>query len=477
MGYGLALERVAPPSPSAPVIPYGTTRSDGLDPVGDVDLFAFDGTTGDTVVVQASRLNGGHPCVELFRPDGTRLGSHCPYNSSSARIDAALDQTGPYTILVSEWANDQTMGYGLALQCVSGPCVAPPPTTGSLTVTVRRSDTNALLSGALVTAASPGTLQAQTTGSSGTTTFSTLQAGSYSLTVSLTGFQTGSTPATVSANTTSSVTILLTSITTTGSWSGWSAVPGGGQTGSQPAAVIDSTGVLRLYIQGIDNGLWVKQKSGGLWSDWSRVPGGGSLDGPTAFLDGSAVRLVVRGLDNSLWTALADTPTWTHLGGRSERSPAALLHAGSPSIFIRGLDGRLYETLRDQTGVWSQWAEVPGGGQSSGQPAAVVDSTGTLHLYLQGIDNSLWTNQVSPTLAWGQWTVAAVGRRATVGPAAILDGDRMRLVVRGLDNQIWTTLSSDSQASQWGNDTSQSLGTMILIDKRYSKGIVFIHGI
>jgi len=27
------------------------------------------------------------------------------------------------------------------------------------------------------------------------------------------------------------------------------------------------------------------------------------------------------------------------------------------------------------------------------------------------------------------------------------------------------------------NDTSQSLGTMILIDKRYSKGIVFIHGI
>lgn len=134
-----------------------------------------------------------------------------------------------------------------------------------------------------------------------------------------------------------------------------------------------------------------------------------------------------------------------HLGGRTERSPTALLHAGSPVIFVRGLDGRLYETLRDQTGVWSQWAEVPGHGLSSGQPAAVVDSTGTLHLYLQGIDNALWTNQVSPTLAWGQWTVAAVG------PAAILDGDRMRLIVRGLDNQLWTTLSSDAQASQWGS--------------------------
>lgn len=351
----------------------------------------------------------------------------------------------------------------LFLATVSG--TSPPPTTGTLQVTVRRSDTQAALPGALVTVSSSGTLQSQTTGSSGVTTFSDLQAGSYTVTASLTGFQASSTTAVVSANTTTSAIISLTQTGTGGTLSGWQPLPGGGQIGSQPAAVVDSTGTLRLYIQGVDNGLWAKQKSRGHWSDWSLVAGGGSLDGPAAFLDGSAVRLVVRGLDNSLWAALADTPTWEHLGGRTERSPVALMHAGSPFIYICGLDGRLYEALRDQTGVWNQWAEVSGGGQSSGQPAAVVDSAGTLHLYIQGIDNSLWTNQVSPTLAWGQWT-AGVGGKSSVGPAAVLDGDKVRLVVRGLDNWIHTTLASDTQATQWSsweNLGGQTLNTPAVI--------------
>ncbi|GEM_PF-5794303 len=80
------------PEPTNMTISYGDTVTCAIDVIGDTDVFRFSGSAGETVVVQASRLNGGHPCVELFRPDGTRLGSHCPYNSSSARIDAALDQ-------------------------------------------------------------------------------------------------------------------------------------------------------------------------------------------------------------------------------------------------------------------------------------------------------------------------------------------------------------------------------------------------
>lgn len=132
------------------------------------------------------------------------------------------------------------------------------------------------------------------------------------------------------------------------SWSGWSAVSGGGQTGSQPAAVVDSTGTLHLYIQGIDNGLWVKRKSGGIWSDWSRVASGNSLDGPAAFLDGNAVRLVVRGLDNSLWTALPDDSSvvWEPLGGETMNAPAAVLEGSTLHIFVRGIDGQLYMNSR-----------------------------------------------------------------------------------------------------------------------------------
>lgn len=113
-------------------ISYGDLVTCAIDVVGDTDLFTFSGTAGEVIMLQATRQSGGSPCVELFRPNSTRLGSDCALNG--ARIDATLDQTGPYTILVGAWANNLngTMGYALALQCVSGPCVAPPPTTGAL---------------------------------------------------------------------------------------------------------------------------------------------------------------------------------------------------------------------------------------------------------------------------------------------------------------------------------------------------------
>lgn len=155
----------------------------------------------------------------------------------------------------------------------------------------------------------------------------------------------------------------LTGTGGTGTWSGWSAVPGGGQTGSQPAAVVDSTGTLHLYIQGVDNGLWVKQKTGGSWSGWSQVPGGGSLDGPAAVLDGTQVRLVVRGLDNRIWTTLTGGPQaaqWETLGGQTVNAPAAVQEGTTLHIFLRGIDGRLYMNSRSTGGTGTSTPITPG---------------------------------------------------------------------------------------------------------------------
>jgi hypothetical protein len=74
-------------------------------------------------------------------------------------------------------------------------------TTGNLAVTVKRSDTSALLSGATVTLSGGPSTPSQTTGGDGTTTFSNLAVGNYIVTASLAEYQTNNAPATVIANT------------------------------------------------------------------------------------------------------------------------------------------------------------------------------------------------------------------------------------------------------------------------------------
>jgi pimeloyl-ACP methyl ester carboxylesterase len=90
--------------------------------------------------------------------------------------------------------------------------VSPAPVaTGNLTVTVRRSDTNALLSGATVTlSVGPSSPAPQTTGGDGTTTFSNLTVGNYTVMAGLAEFKTNSASATVVVNTPTSVAIPLT---------------------------------------------------------------------------------------------------------------------------------------------------------------------------------------------------------------------------------------------------------------------------
>jgi hypothetical protein len=117
MAYALSLESVAPPSASAIPIRFGEGIDTNIEPVGDIDLYKFDGVAGDTVIVQAARQSGGGPCVELFDPDGTRIGTPaCHYYG--ARIDAQLAKTGPHAVRVSEEDNNATMGYRIDLQCV-----------------------------------------------------------------------------------------------------------------------------------------------------------------------------------------------------------------------------------------------------------------------------------------------------------------------------------------------------------------------
>ena len=72
---------------------------------------------------------GEGPTIELFRPDGTRFESASVSIGSTARIDGVLDQTGTWTILVSETANDNTASYTIALERVAPPSPSAAPGT------------------------------------------------------------------------------------------------------------------------------------------------------------------------------------------------------------------------------------------------------------------------------------------------------------------------------------------------------------
>ena len=92
----------------------------------------FNGVTGDVVSLRATDQSGGGsiPAVrlELFRPDGTLATSAA--NSTTAIIDTTIDQTGVFTLRVTEGSNTSHMTYNVEYQCLVGSC----PSAHKLTV-------------------------------------------------------------------------------------------------------------------------------------------------------------------------------------------------------------------------------------------------------------------------------------------------------------------------------------------------------
>lgn len=121
--YTISLERVNPVSPDARQIFYDESLQDDIDPNGDMDLFFFVGSENDNVSILISRADGVIlPCIELIAPDNSTT-VECNLSSDN-RIDTVLDQTGTFSLLVSDWNNDSIGDYTISLQCVSGDCLS-----------------------------------------------------------------------------------------------------------------------------------------------------------------------------------------------------------------------------------------------------------------------------------------------------------------------------------------------------------------
>ncbi len=117
---GFRITRQSIKNPCSPAeIKCGDNLLNRLDQVSEMDMYTFNGTTGDPIKLQigSSRVNDFDPEVRLYAPDGDSL------NSSATDIIRTLPQTGLYKVLVLQRSGAGRVGdYGLTLQNTLRPC-------------------------------------------------------------------------------------------------------------------------------------------------------------------------------------------------------------------------------------------------------------------------------------------------------------------------------------------------------------------
>jgi len=200
--------------------------------------------------------------------------------------------------------------------------------------------------------------------------------------------------------------------------------PGGAETGSEPAAVIHQD-ALKLFIRGLDDRIYendfrpiLRDPDVYAWSGWSEVFGNGfTLSGPAAVVDNEGtLRLFVRGLDDGIWENDFDGRGWNPVccSGFTLSRPAAVVYEGILKLFVRGLDNEIWENDFPFTG----WDRVHGGGLTLEGPSALVDH-GVLKLFVTGLDDGVWENDFDGS-SFGEWSeVSSGGSLTSSAPAAV----------------------------------------------------------
>src|SRR5215471_10633612 len=118
--HALVEGRACGSEPTDESIQYGDLIWCEINPLGDSDLFGFQGVAGQTVVIDTARTAGGvDPCIHLYDPDGVLERNACGFAAASNSITTTLLKTGTYTIMVFDGGSDETGTYDLILERVS----------------------------------------------------------------------------------------------------------------------------------------------------------------------------------------------------------------------------------------------------------------------------------------------------------------------------------------------------------------------
>ncbi len=119
--------------PGEMTIAFGDLINCDITPVGDVDIYRFQGSAGQTVRVQLTQRTGpGTPYFEIYDPTDVRIAYGGSWNAAIVAQDVKLTGTGTYTIRVADVSYDQTMAYQLYLQRVIPPLSPTPISFGQV---------------------------------------------------------------------------------------------------------------------------------------------------------------------------------------------------------------------------------------------------------------------------------------------------------------------------------------------------------
>ena len=131
--YNFTLESVNNPGDSTP-ISYGESIGGSLEVPTDLDHYTFEGTAGDIITLQLNDSSGFLSTqFRLYAPDGSLVIEVPPPiggGGQAALEDFELEDTGTYTIMVSESEGDGVGDYNFTLESVNNPGDSTPISYG-----------------------------------------------------------------------------------------------------------------------------------------------------------------------------------------------------------------------------------------------------------------------------------------------------------------------------------------------------------
>jgi hypothetical protein len=237
-----------------------------------------------------------------------------------------------------------------------------------------------------------------------------------------------------------------------GTWSGWSQVPGGAAAaGTGPAATVYKS-KLHLFTLGFNGstmgGIFVNVLSSSGWSGWGEVPGGGAGShglAATRFQISQGGQLIdelnlfVRGGDGAIYTNILRGASWSGWGevpggGFTPHGPGATV-AGNLFLYVRGNGGGIFENVRDfTTGSWSGWSEKSGEGTTTAAPGVAFGHPAGVLMVIRGHQGRIH-QQLLDKEGWTE--VPGNGRAsATAGPSVVVYQGKFQTFVGGPNDRI-----------------------------------------
>jgi hypothetical protein len=124
--YQFHLQRLNNPGGANPLA-FGTLINAGIDAGAEMDVYSFELTTNDQLMIHLARLSGDlDPQFELFNSAGTSVCDNYTYGNFTKDDDCAINASGRYTLMVDDSGNLNTGNYTLAVQRLNNPGAATP---------------------------------------------------------------------------------------------------------------------------------------------------------------------------------------------------------------------------------------------------------------------------------------------------------------------------------------------------------------